>query len=259
MTKSLIAPAIAIFHREFDRFVKQKARCISAIVRPLLWLVVFAAGFRSVLGIAIQEPYETYITYDLYVTPGLIGMIALFNGMQSSLSMVYDRETGSMKLLMTAPISRRLLLTYKLLATASISTLQTYIFIGIAILYGVDLPWFGLLSGLPTIFIASYFIALIGLILASQIKELENFAGIMNFVIFPAFFLSSALYPLWQIRDTSEVVYQLAVFNPFTYVVESIRFGIHDTPLTHATAGLLLASVVLSTVVHRLFTFGQTR
>ena len=55
MTKSLIAPAIAIFHREFDRFVKQKARCISAIVRPLLWLVVFAAGFRSVLGIAIQD------------------------------------------------------------------------------------------------------------------------------------------------------------------------------------------------------------
>ena len=81
----------------------------------------------------------------------------------------------------------------------------------------------------------------------------------MNFVIFPAFFLSSALYPLWQIRDTSEVVYQLAVFNPFTYVVESIRVGIHNTLLTHATTGLLSASVILSTVVHRLFTFGQTR
>ena len=144
--------------------------------------LVFAAGFQR-FRYRNQEPYETYITYDLYVTPGLIGMIALFNGMQSSLSMVYDRETGSMKLLMTAPISRRLLLTYKLLATASISTLQTYIFIGIAMLYGVDLPWLGLLSGLPTIFIASYFIALIGLILASQIKETENFAGIMNFVI----------------------------------------------------------------------------
>jgi ABC-2 type transport system permease protein len=81
----------------------------------------------------------------------------------------------------------------------------------------------------------------------------------MNFVIFPAFFLSSALYPLWQIQETSEIVYQLAVLNPFTYVVESIRFGIHDTPITIATVGLLVASVVLSTVVHKLFTFGQTR
>ncbi len=259
MNRSFISPVLAIFHREFDRFIKQKARCVSAVVRPLLWLVVFAAGFRSVLGIAIQAPYETYITYDLYVTPGLIGMIALFNGMQSSLSMVYDRETGSMKLLMTAPISRRLLLIYKLLATATISTLQAYIFIGISILYGVDLPWIGLLTSLPTVFIASYFIALVGLILASQVKELENFAGIMNFVIFPAFFLSSALYPLWQIRDTSEVVYQLAVFNPFTYVVESIRFGIHDTPITVATIGLLIASAAFSIVVHKLFTFGQTR
>ncbi len=259
MNRSFVSPVVAIFHREFDRFVKQKARCVSAIVRPLLWLVVFAAGFRSVLGIAIQPPYETYITYDLYVTPGLIGMIALFNGMQSSLSMVYDRETGSMKLLMTAPISRRLLLTYKLLATATISTLQAYIFIGITILYGVDLPLAGLVTSLPTIFIASYFIALIGLILASQVKELENFAGIMNFVIFPAFFLSSALYPLWQIQETSEVVYHLAVLNPFTYIVESIRFGIHDTPVTAATIGLFIASVGLSTVVHKLFTFGQTR
>ena len=60
---------------------------------------------------------------------------------------------------------------------------------------------------LPTIFIGAYFIGLFGLILASQIKELENFAGVMNFVIFPAFFLSSALYPLWQIEETSEIVH----------------------------------------------------
>ena len=146
------------------------------------------------LGIAIQPPYETYITYDLYVTPGLIGMIALFNGMQASLSMVYDRETGSMKLLMTAPISRRKLLIYKLLATATISNhTSIYLLIGIAVLYGVTLPWFGLITALPTIFIGAYFIGLFGLILASQIKELENFAGVMNFVIFPAFFLSKVL------------------------------------------------------------------
>ena len=186
-------------------------------------------------------------------------MIALFNGMQASLSMVYDRETGSMKLLMTAPISRRKLLIYKLLATATISTIQAYIFIGIAILYGVNLPWFGLITALPTIFIGAYFIGLFGLVLASQIKELENFAGVMNFVIFPAFFLSSALYPLWQIEETSEIVFTLASINPFTYVVEAIRFGIHQTAITWHTAGLLGGSILFSTVVHHMFTFGQTR
>ena len=259
MKRSQFAPVLAIFHREFDRFVKQKTRCVSAIVRPLIWLVVFAAGFRSVLGIAIQPPYETYISYDLYVTPGLIGMIALFNGMQASLSMVYDRETGSMKLLMTAPISRRKLLIYKLLATATISTIQAYIFIGIAILYGVNLPWFGLITALPTIFIGAYFIGLFGLILASQIKELENFAGVMNFVIFPAFFLSSALYPLWQIEETSEIVFTLASINPFTYVVEAIRFRYSSNGDHLAHSWTAWRQYSFSTVVHHMFTFGQTR
>ena len=63
----------------------------------MVWLGIFAAGFRSVLGVSIIPPYETYITYEVYIAPGLIAMIQLFNGMQSSLSMVYDREMGSMK------------------------------------------------------------------------------------------------------------------------------------------------------------------
>jgi ABC-2 type transport system permease protein len=79
-------------------------------VRPLLWFVVFAAGFHNVFGVAIIPPYETYIEYKVYMVPGLLGMIALFNGMQSSLSLVYDREMGVMRLLLTAPLARGWLL-----------------------------------------------------------------------------------------------------------------------------------------------------
>ena len=76
--------------REALRFIHQRERFFSALVRPLVWLGIFAAGFRSVLGVALIPPYETYITYEVYIAPGLIAMIQLFNGMQSSLSMVYD-------------------------------------------------------------------------------------------------------------------------------------------------------------------------
>jgi hypothetical protein len=64
-----------------------------------------------VLGVSIIEPYETYIPYEVYIAPGLVAMIQLFNGMQSSLSMVYDREMGSMKTLMISPLPRWFLLT----------------------------------------------------------------------------------------------------------------------------------------------------
>ena len=80
----------AIVLRELLKFGRQYGRLLSAIVRPLLWLAVFAAGFRNVFGVAIVEPYDTYIPYDVYIVPGLIGMVLLFNGMQSSLAMVYD-------------------------------------------------------------------------------------------------------------------------------------------------------------------------
>ena len=94
---------LGILGREVQRFLQQRSRFISSLIRPLLWLVVFAAGFRAALGIAIMPPYETYITYEVYIAPGLVGIIILFNGMQSSLSMVYDREMGSMKVLLTSP------------------------------------------------------------------------------------------------------------------------------------------------------------
>ena len=95
-----------IVWREALRFLHQRERFVSALVRPLVWLFIFAAGFRQVLGISIIPPYETYILYEVYIAPGLMAMIQLFNGMQSSLSMVYDREMGNMRTLLVSPFPR---------------------------------------------------------------------------------------------------------------------------------------------------------
>jgi ABC-2 type transport system permease protein len=67
----------------------------------------------------------------------------------------------------------------------------------------------------------------LGMLVSSTIKQLENFAGIMNFVIFPMFFASSALYPLWKMREGSLWLYKICVLNPFTYAVELIRFALY--------------------------------
>src|SRR5476649_1062327 len=115
-----------IVWREALRFIHQRERFVSALVRPLVWLFIFAAGFRQILGVSIIPPYETYVLYEVYVTPGLMAMIQLFNGMQSSLSMVYDREMGNMRMLLVSPFPRWFLLTGKLLASTSVSLLQVF-------------------------------------------------------------------------------------------------------------------------------------
>jgi ABC-2 type transport system permease protein len=254
-----------ITKRELLKFVSQKERFFSALVRPLIWLFIFAAGFRSALGVSIIPPYQTYVPYEDYVAPGLAVMIQLFAGMQSSLSMVYDREVGSMRVLLTSPFPRWSLLLAKLLASVIVSVAQVYVFFVIAGIkvdfagtfnvaqwsatWDSNIPPIGYLFALPALILAGLMLGAIGLLISSQIKQLENFASVMNFVIFPMFFASSALYPLWKMREASEALYWICLFNPFTHAVELVRFALYlqfEQTSFAVVAGVTLAAFILS-------------
>ena len=251
MTAAYLRCFSGVVYRELLRFVQQRGRFVAALVRPLIWLVVFAAGFRMALGVAITPPYQTYIPYEVYIVPGLIGMVQLFNGMQSSLSMVYDREMGSMRVLLVSPLPRPFLLVSKLVAGTFVSIVQVYAFLLIAWLYGIRLTATGALMILPALFLVGLMVGSLGLLLSSFIRQLENFAGVMNFVIFPMFFISSALYPIWRLREASPLIARLAELNPFTYGVEMIRFALYRqmnweaTAIVAATTAVLLAFAIL--------------
>jgi len=218
----------AVVTREVIKFVQQRGRLLSALVRPLLWLAVFSAGFYNVFGISIIPPYETYITYQVYIVPGLLGIILLFQGMQSSLSMVYDREMGVMRLLLTAPLPRWVLLACKLVAGTVLSVVTCYVFMAVCILFDVSFDPRYWLAVLPALIASGLMLGSLWLALSVYIRQVENFAGAMNFVMFPMFFLSSALYPLWRLREGgSEVIYLVSLANPFTHVVELIRFALY--------------------------------
>ena len=253
-----------IVWREVLRFLHQRERFLSALVRPLIWLFIFAAGFRQVLGVSIIPPYSTYVLYETFVTPGLVGMILLFNAMQSSLSMVYDRETGAMRTLLVSPFPRSFLLLSKLCGGVFVAVLQAYVFLfvariweawswdtpliealqsdGVAAMVGaffnniagtfaqlgnVDPVPMGYVTLLPALILSGLMLGSIALFMSSVIKQLENFAGVMNFVIFPMFFMSSALYPIWRLRESSPLLATLAELNPFTHAVELIRFALY--------------------------------
>ena len=182
----MVRALAAMTSREVVKFVHQRGRLLSALVRPTLWLVVFAAGFQNVFGVSIIPPYRTYILYQDYIVPGLLGIVLLFHGMQSSLSMVYDREMGIMRLLMTAPLPRWYLLLCKLAAGTALAVIQAYIFLAISRLFDVDVPLIGWLYVLPAFIASGLMLGALGLLLSVYIRQMENFAGTMNFVIFGA-------------------------------------------------------------------------
>ena len=216
-----------IVWREGLRFLHQRERFVSALVRPLVWLFIFAAGFRQVLGISIIPPYDTYILYEVYITPGLIAMIQLFNGMLLSLSMVYDREMGNMRTLLVSPLPRWYLLSSKLIAGTAVSLFQVYAFLAIAYFWEIEPPPIGYLTVIPALILSGLMMGALGMLVSSLIKQLENFAGVMNFVIFPMFFASSALYPLWRVQEASPLLYDICQLNPFTHATELIRFSLY--------------------------------
>jgi ABC-2 type transport system permease protein len=240
----------AVAGRELHSFARQPGRLLSALVRPLLWLLVFAAGFQHVFGMAIAPPYETYIEYRVYLVPGLLGMVALFNGMQSSLAMVYDREMGVMRLLLTAPLPRWWILGCKLLGGATLSLAQMLALLAAAFAFGTDLEWRFVAAALPVFLLAALMLGALGLVLSVYVKQLENFAGTMNFVIFPMFFLSTALYPLWKLQESGAwLVHLLARYNPFTHAVEAMRFAMYGRWLGESlavVAGCLVAFFALA-------------
>ena len=118
----------------------------------------------------------------------------------------------------------------------------------------VEPPLWGYLAVLPALILTSLMLGALGLLIATWIKQLENFAGVMNFVIFPMFFMSSALYPLWKMNEASPWLYWFCQFNPFTHAVEAIRFSLYlewNPTAFGITAGVTVVLALLATAGFR--------
>jgi ABC-2 type transport system permease protein len=151
-----------------------------------------------------------------------------------------------------APFPRSFLLLSKLIGGVAVAVLQAYTFLAIAYFWDIIPPWYGYFTVLPALILSGLMLGALALLMSSLIRQLENFAGVMNFVIFPMFFASSALYPLWRIREGSPLLYEIARFNPFTHAVELIRFALYgevgakiDPTMTPVQPGISLDGVLV--------------
>jgi ABC-2 type transport system permease protein len=217
---------LAITRREILKFARQTERLLSALIRPALWLLVFATGLHDLLGLSIIAPYKTYTPYQEYIVPGLIGIVILFQCMQSALSMVYDREAGVMRVMLVSPLPRSFLLFSKIAAATILSLLQVYAFLLLALAFGISMPPWSWVTIIPAVVLTGLMLGSIGLLVSVYTPQIENFAGMMNFVVFPMFFLSSALYPLWKLREAGAYpIYYISEANPLTHAIELIRFA----------------------------------
>lgn len=202
-----------IWLREVKRYSRDKARIVSSIVQPLLFLVVLGGGFSFV---KISE-----FNYQTFLFPGVVVISLVGVSIASGISVIWDREFGFLKEILVSPISRISIFTGKALGSCTVALIQGIIILSLSFILGIPITLQSFLFTIALMAIISLGLVSVGLIIASLIETMESFGLIMNFIIFPLIFLSGAFFPL---KEAPEWLKIISYANPLTYGVEAVRF-----------------------------------
>jgi ABC-2 type transport system permease protein len=204
---------LAIWYREFKVFTREKARIISSILNPLLFLVIFGAGLGSSISVGNLD-------YQTFIFPGIIAMTLLFTSIFYGVYIVWDKLIDFLKEVLVAPLSRTTVFLGKVLGGVTDAMIQGSLLIAIGLALGIKVNLWGLPIALLTMFITTVGLVGIGLIIGSLMERPEGFQLIGSFLIFPLFLLSGALFPIDSLPSW---LAPLTYADPVTYCVDALR------------------------------------
>ncbi|OWZ83884.1 multidrug ABC transporter permease [Natranaerobius trueperi] len=232
--------------RQIKLFYRSKPRVLGSIAQPTIFLLAMGFGFGPVFD-QVGD-----IDYVQFLTPGVVGMTLLFGSMMNGTSIIWDKQFGFLKETLVAPVPRPHLLIGRCLGGAITSMIQGLIVFSLSLIFlGYEIAHFGTL---PLFIIGMLLVALLftllGTVIATQIDDMQAFPIIMNFIIFPMFFLSGAIFP---IENLPSFVATLTNFNPMTHSVNLLR-GIMNLDFT---VGNLLNVGILGVLIVVLLLIGS--
>ena len=212
----VVTPVYGIVARDLGRSLRQKGRLFGGLARSFMWLLLVGTGYNAITRI------EGAASYQAFVYPGIVVMAALFGAMLTAISTVYDREFGMLRLMLACPAGTMAVLTGRALSATLVGIVQG----GAVLLCGpllLDLTAGQLAAAAVVLAVAAASSSVLGLLVAAPLRSVENFAAVVNVVLFPLLFVSGALYPtarmpLW-LRGAARL-------NPVTYQVDLMRVAL---------------------------------
>ncbi|MDD5251199.1 MAG: ABC transporter permease [Patescibacteria group bacterium] len=210
-----ISVIATIAERELIRYWRDRARMVSTLFQPLMFLFVFGAGLQQTLSRG-----SFGVDFIQFMYPGIVAMNIMGTAFFSTISTVWDREFGFLKEILVAPVSRTDIAAGKMLGATIVATLQGLVLLAIAPLIGVHLHILIVLRLAVFMVLVAFAISGLGLFIASAVQTVENFGVIMNFFVFPLFFLSGAFFPLTAVPQWMSII---ASANPLAYGVDAMR------------------------------------
>lgn len=206
--------------RSMKRYLRSKSRIVGSIAMPLFFLVFLGFGLNSV----VQIPGLGGTNYIQFLVPGIVAMSVLFTSVFSGVQIIWDKQFGFLKETLVAPISRLEIMVGQTVGGATTAFIQGLLILVLSLFVGLQI------TGIPGFLVAFGFMALIGvaftafgIAIASRMEDMTGFQLIMNFVIFPIFGLSGALFPISSLPEWARPI---TLIDPLTYGVEGIRYGL---------------------------------
>jgi len=234
--------AYGIVARDLARAGRQTSRLVGGVARPFMWLLLIGTGYGAITRL------ETGTSYQAFVYPGILVMAALFGGTLTGVSTVYDREFGMLRLMLASPAGVGALLAGRAAAATLVGLLQGGIVLLAAPLVLDAGPARYLLAAGALAAVAAMS-ATLGLLVAARLRSVENFAGVINVLLFPLLFLSGALYPTAGMPPALRAI---ARANPVTYAVDLVRHALGQP--AESSAAVAASAVVGTTALAFLLT-----
>ena len=225
--KRELAGVHAVWLREFTVFKREKARVVSAIVQPLVWIFLFGGGVGGNAAPEDGTVLPPGVSYQQFIFPGMVMMSTVFTSMFYGLYIVWDRRIDVLKEILVSPVSRTAIFLGKVLGGCTDVLIQSAVLLAVGYWIlgspGVDYL-LAVPAALAVVFLAAAGIVSIGLALGSLFESFEGFQVVTTFLSFPLFFLSGALYPLSEsLRQNRPWLYYAATLDPITYPVDALR------------------------------------
>ncbi len=208
--------AFTIWYRDVLRYVRDRARLVTSLAQPLLFLFVFGDGLSS----AMTNLGGGHLDFKQFMFPGILGMTVLFTSIFSAVSIVWDREFGFFKEVMVAPVSRAAVALGKVAGGSTIAMFQGAIILILAPFIGIRMTFGQIVVLLALMLLLAGVMTSLGILIAARQRTMEGFQMIMNFLLMPMFFLSGAFFPLNNVPLWME---WLSKADPVTYGVDPLR------------------------------------
>lgn len=204
-----------VAYRELLRFVQERSRMLSSFGMPVLFLIIFGAGFNRIIGTLTPG-----VDFIKFIYPGIVAMTVLMTSVFSGLSVVWDREFGFLKEVLVAPLSRTGIVLGKAAGGATVATIQGSMMLVLAPIIGIALTPILVIKVVPLLIIMSLSLSSLGILVASRMRSQQGFHVVVQLIVFPLIFLSGIFFPVNNVPVWLQIISKV---NPLTYGVDAIR------------------------------------